>query len=212
MIGFDSYYGRKEVSNSDLSELDKYFRPLSEVFNIEAAYRFGNLIDAMITEPHRCDHIRMKVDDEQFSEEDWTKSKLMLNAFRKNEFCRSVLKIAKGQSVFINPSLEINYEGMSFTLPMRCKYDLWSGSFGVDVKSTTATSQQQFEDACHHFGYLRQRAVYMELSGANKDMLIGISKTNFKIFTIAINRGDYKHKLGYQQFSELAFKWWYLFH
>jgi hypothetical protein len=60
MIGQDPYYSRPEVSNSDLSALKNYFMPKDYVMDVTAAYRFGNLIDSLITEAHRCDHYNLE--------------------------------------------------------------------------------------------------------------------------------------------------------
>ena len=49
----DAYFSRSEVSNSDLSWLSKYWMLDYKLFDIEQAYRFGTLVDAIITEPHK---------------------------------------------------------------------------------------------------------------------------------------------------------------
>jgi hypothetical protein len=109
--------------------------------------------------------------------------------------------------------VKLDYEGIFFELTMRCKYDLWADvlRYGGDIKSTTATTQKQFEEACRHFDYDRQRAVYMTLSGAQKDVLIGISKVNLKVFKLFIDRKSEFYLSGMQKFRELAFKYWTLF-
>lgn len=213
MIGtYDTYYGRPEVSNSDLSELEKYFMPSDWVMDATAAYRFGNLIDAMITEEHRVDHFSLRVDDEQFTREEWDKAKRMLDAFRKDQLCQTFHKMASGQNVMVR-EVTLEYDGLEFSLPMRCKYDLWMPvmKYGADIKSTTATSQSQFEAAVKYFNYDRQRAVYMTLSGAEKDMIIGISKVNQKIFKVPVTRQSELYISGMEKFKELAFRWWTLF-
>lgn len=212
MIGSDSYYLRPEVSNSDLSALKNYFMPKDYVMDVTSAYRFGNLIDALITEPHRCDHYAFKVDGESFSSEEWQKARDMRIAFLNDSFGQQIVKIAGGQAIKTG-NVSLQYDGVGFSLPMRCKYDLWSDHlrYGADIKSTTATTQKQFEEACRHFDYDRQRAVYMTLSGAQKDVLIGISKTNHKIFKIFITRQSDMYQSGMAKFQELAFKYWTLF-
>jgi hypothetical protein len=213
MIGADPYYGRQEISNSDLSELRKYFLPSSVVYDLQQAYRFGNLVDALITEPWRCDHLRMRVDDEQFTSEEWNKATKMLSVFRKHPLCAQMLKMASGQAVKSHPEFAINYEGIDFTLPVRAKYDLWMEKlkYGGDIKSTVCTSQNQFIDSLSYFDYDRQRAWYMDISGAEKDVLIGISKVNFQVFVVTIDRNHWIYKQGKEKYQELAFRWYYLF-
>lgn len=212
MIGTsDPYYNRPEISNSDLSALLKMSD--TDQRDLTDAYRFGNLIDAMITEPHRVDHYRLRVDQEQFNATEWEQARRMLQAFRDDHICAMLLSQAGGQAIK-SREVEITHEGVKFTIPMRCKYDLWMEAlgWGADIKSTTATSQKQFEQVVEHFHYDRQRAVYMTLSGAPKDMIIGISKENFKIFKVAITRESDLFKTGMAKFQQLAFMHFALFH
>ena len=59
----DTYYNRSEVSNSDLTELKNILHPRMQFGDKEAAFRFGSLVDAIITEPARVDYYRLTVDD-----------------------------------------------------------------------------------------------------------------------------------------------------
>lgn len=214
MIGEDLYYSRQEVSNSDLTELWKYFLPFEVVRDLTAAYRFGNLVDAMITEGDRCDHIRRMVDGEQFTEEEWNTSYDMLNAFRKDPLCSQLHKLSIGQKVFSSDDHRMEFDGIEFSLAMRCKYDghVPAMGFGYDIKSTIATTESQFRAAFDYMDYGRSRALYMDLSGADKDLVIGISKKKpHKIFKIFINRGDDIYTAGKARYQEMAFKWWSLF-
>lgn len=214
MIGEDAYYGRQEISNSDLSELQKYFLPSNVVIDLEQAYRFGNLVDALLTEPHRCDHLRKEIDSVPFTDQEWGTAVAMMNKFRKDEFCNQTMKVCEGQSVFSIPDFSIQHEGIEFTLPVRCKYDFYSErmGYGGDIKTTAATTQKQFEEAFMRFDYDRSRAWYMDISGAKKDVVIGISKKfPHNIFKIFITRDSEIYKSGKAKYQELAFRWWTLF-
>ncbi len=83
--------------------------------------------------------------------------------------------------------------------------------WGGDIKSTTATTQKQFEDAVRYFDYDRQRFFYMNMAGSNQDILIGISKVNFKVFKVPIQRGSELWNSGRDKTMELAFKYWMMF-
>lgn len=213
MIGtHDTYYDRPEVSNSDLSSLMTYFQPPAQVYDLAEAYRFGNLIDAMITEPHRVDYLRRRVDNERFSAEEWSRAEKMKKAFLSVPFCAELQRQATGQNS-MSELLEIEHAGIRFSFKARCKWDLWMPSFGWggDIKSTTATNQKQFEQTLDYFNYDRQRAWYMDISNAPKDVLIGISKVNFKVFIVTIERGGEIYNRGRAKYEEAAFKYWYLF-
>lgn len=208
----DPYYSRPEISNSDLTWLKKYWMPEMMIHDIESAYKFGSLIDAMITEEHRVNYFKLTVDDVQYSKEDFDKSKAMKQSFLADPLCKQMLSQSSTQTV-MSKIMQLEYDGIKFDLPVRCKWDLWMqlANWGGDIKSTAATTQKQFEEACRHFDYDRQRAWYMGIAGSNQDILIGISKENFKVFKLPIKRGDEFYKSGKAKYEELAFKYWYLF-
>lgn len=217
MIGQDTYYSRIEVSNSDLSELEKYFMPPGRIYDLAQAYRFGNLIDAMITEKERCDFFRYRVDNEQFTQKEWLQATGMYNAFHKDPTCVAFHRISTGQKV-MSVKMTFEYNGVIFSFTVRCKWDLWMEALehGADIKSTTATTQKQFEDSLDYFNYDKQRAFYMDIARAlgykaEKDMLIGISKINNKIFKVPITRDGEIYRRGKEKYLSAAFRWWYLF-
>ena len=212
MIGKDTYYDRAEVSNSDLSAMKNYFMPPDYLVDLRDAYRFGNLIDAMLTEPHRVNFFMRKVDDESFRLDEWELAMKMRDAGKKDPMTSKFMQVCSGQAVK-SKLVEFNYHGFVFHLMMRCKYDFWSDQlgWGGDLKSTVSTSRKQFIDACYHFDYDRQRAVYMKISGARQDMLIGISKKNLGVFHLPIQHGDEFHTSGEEKLTELAFKYYIYF-
>ena len=202
----DSYYSRKEVSNSDLSALKNQLHPI-DMPDPTQAYRFGNLIDAMITEQHRVNYFKRTCDDNVFSKEDFEIALEMKKVFYADETCKLISTGSDTQKVMSAVRTDFNYKGINFSMPVRCKWDLWQPSWkwGGDIKSTTATTQEQFEAAIRYFDYDRQRAWYMDIAKSNKDLLIGISKKNFKIFKVFIKRGDDLYNSGLQKYSYLAF-------
>lgn len=208
----DTYFDRPEVSNSDLGWLEEYFMPANEYGDREAAYRFGTLVDAIVTEPERVDYFKRTVDNEVYSREDFDKAGMMKKALRQNEIWQNLAKLSTFQQVFTG---DVNFKvgRVEFTLPMRCKYDFFIDSlgWGGDLKSTFATSQKQFIEACEHFDYDRSRVLYMLLSGAKQDILVGVSKQNYKVFTFTIRQGDPFYMRGLEKLETLAFRWWCLF-
>lgn len=208
----DPYFGRDEVSNSDLSWLNGYWKPQMDEVVKEKAYKFGTLLDALVTEPFKVDFFKLQVDGVQYSDEDFEKGLRMKSAFMNDPFAKNILSQSDTQKVMIvNRSFQ--FEGMDFKLDIRCKWDLWMDGlgWGGDLKSTTATTQKQFEEAVRFFDYDRQRAWYMDIAGSNQDVLIGVSKVNFKVFKVPIRRGDELYEAGFKKYNELAFKWWALF-
>jgi hypothetical protein len=54
--------------------------------------------------------------------------------------------------------------------------------------------------------YDRQRAWYMDIAGSDQDVLIWVSKVNYKVFKVPIRRGDELFNSGFKKYNELAFK------
>lgn len=207
----DPYYNLTEVSNSDLGWLQEQLHP-RQSFDPTSAYRFGNLIDAMITEPQQVDFFGRRLGSAQFTVEEFEQAQTMKHAFYSDAFCNNIAQRADGQKV-MRQRREFNYMGYDFHLPVRCKWDLWREDWGIggDIKSTAATSQSQFEAAARHFNYDRQRAWYMDIAGSSEDVLIGISKVNFKIFKVFINRQSPWYTDGFAKYNDLSFRWHTMF-
>lgn len=206
----DPYYSRPEVSNSDLSALKKLLYGGNE-FDPTEAYKFGTLIDCMLTEPDKVNFFNYTCAGEQYTPEQFEQARQMKRAFFKDDLARRMLEQASTQAIMFR-DMDIEFEGFRFSLPVRCKWDIWMKhlNWGGDIKSTTATSQKQFEAAARHFDYDRQRAFYMDIAGSNQDILIAISKVNFQVFKIPIKRGDEFFQSGQDKYRELAFQYWNL--
>jgi len=168
----------------------------------------------MATEPSKLNFFKRTHSDYEFpyTKEDWTKAEKMVKSLNKDEYYRTIKPYCEYQTVFVG-DVHLKYGTFEFTLRMRCKFDLWMKAFyhGGDLKSTAAKTQKEFESACIHFGYPRQRVVYMLLSGAKKDMLIGVSKENYKVFKIPIVEGDAFYNMGLEDLTDLGFKYYTLF-
>ena len=208
----DPYYSRTEVSNSDLSWLQNQLHP-REMPDPTEAYRFGSLIDAMITEPQRVNFLTRTLDGYQFPAPEFEKAEQMKRAFLHDAFCSGMNEAKTETQKVMAKEVILGYQGVQFTLKMRYKWDLWFPAIGSggDIKSTSATTQKQFEDSVQYFDYDRQRAVYMSISGATTDVLIGISKVNFKTFKVYITRQSSLFASGMDKFKYLAYRWHLLF-
>lgn len=217
MANPDSYYLRTEVSNSDLTELKNYLYPRTQYGDKEKAFKFGTLVDALITENERVHYSKRMVDDVTYSREDFELGLAMREALRKearkDEFLRAVLSNSDTQKFMVNKSQRFLYGNFEYTLDTRCKWDWWLSGFGFggDLKTTFAESQNQFNEAIDFFDWDRSRAWYMDIAGSQQDFIYAISKKNLKIFKAFIRRDDDTYKRGKEKYDELAFKWWMLF-
>lgn len=212
----DSYYQRSEVSNSDLTELKNLLYPHVQYGDKEKAFRFGSLIDAMITEPERVRYDKRMVDDVQYSGEDFELAEEMKKAIRKESERDPLIKYALERSdkqrFMVRHGQEFHYGDFTYRLDTRCKWDFWFDkmSFGGDLKSTSAETQKQFNEAMDFFDWDRSRAWYMDIAGSQQDFIVAISKKNQRIFKCMIKRGDPMYLRGKEKYEDLAFKWWML--
>ena len=210
------YYQRPEVSNSDLTELKNMLHPRIQYGDKEAAFRFGSLVDAIITEPARVNYYRLTVDDEQYTEDEFLHAEEMNKALRheavRDTFLQKVLEGADTQHFMVNKGQAFEYGGFAFALDTRCKWDWWLSAFGFggDLKTTFASSQKEFDEAVDFFDWDRSRAWYMDIAHSDRDFIYGISKKNNKVFKKFIRRGDETYRRGREKYEELAFQWWLL--
>lgn len=218
MIEKDPYYSQPEVSNSDLSWVQKLSFPEEKLIDYESAYRFGTLIDCMITEPFKINYYKFTCAGVQYTQDEFKRAEEMKKAFYRDPFCKLMAENSEFQKVTVNPNFKINFEGYQFSLPVRCKWDLHALvklNITGDIKSTTATTLKQFIDACEYFGYFRQRAWYMDIDPvrrSDKDILIGISKVNNQVFKVPIDRNSEFYMKGKAEYSALAYQYFILFH
>lgn len=210
----EEYYNRSEVSNSDLTELKNILHPRMQFGDKEAAFRFGNLVDAIITEPARVNFYRLMVDDVQYTSEEFNHAQEMHKALRieahRDPFLAKVLAEAETQCFMVNHGQQFEYGGFPFTLDTRCKWDWWLPrfDFGGDLKTTFAASQAEFDEAVGFFDWDRSRAWYMDIAHSDRDFIYAISKKNCKIFKKFIERGDEIYTRGREKYEELAFQYW----
>ena len=213
-IKMDNYYDRKEVSNSDLTELKDLLHPHPQWGDRQQAFRFGTLVDALITEPQRVNLYRLTVDDVQYSEDEFRLAREMQRSLRlearRDPLLHAVLEQADTQRQMVNRSQTFEYGGFGFSLDTRCKWDWWMplAGFGGDLKTTFAASEREFREAVDFFDWDRSRAWYMDIAHSSRDFIYAISKRNCQVFKHFINRGDGTYLRGREKYEELAFQYW----
>lgn len=212
----ENYYERSEVSNSDLTELKNLLHPHIQYGDKQVAFRFGSLVDAIITEPERVNYFQHTVDNVQYTEEEFEHAKEMLRSLRHeartDTFLKKVLEISDTQCCMVNKQQAFEYGGFAFTLDTRCKWDcfLCKFGFGGDLKTTFASTQKEFDEAVDFFDWDRSRAWYMDIAHSDRDFIYAISKKNCCVFKKFINRDDATYQRGREKYEELAFQYWCL--
>lgn len=219
MTSGQDYYSRPEVSNSDLTALKHLLHPsLDRVRqeDREAAFRFGTLVDALVTEPERADYYRHTIDEAAYTEEEWEHGVACLGALRaearRDAFLDRVLREAEGQKVSV-AKRDFSLDGFSWRMDCRCKWDWWLPAFGFggDLKTTAATSQAEFDEAVDFFDWDRSRAWYMDIAGSDRDFVYGVSKKTGRVFKHFTTRDGETYRRGREKYMDLAFEWHILF-
>ncbi len=202
------YYEHSSMSNSDLGKLEQR----DQEFDPTEAYAFGNLVDHLITEPDKVDVYQNTCDGNVFTALQMKLALDMKASFMKNAMCKRIVDMSSFQTI-MHKRLIHQFDNIEFTIDARCKWDLWINTHlgGGDIKTTTATTQEQFEAACKHFHYPRQRFMYMTLGETEKDILIGISKVNQKVFILPIRKGDAFWQEGKEDYERMVVEYWKLY-
>lgn len=222
----DPYYFLPECSNSDLSWVKSLFEPEEVRHDKEKAYRFGTLLDCMITEAEKINYFRLTCAGRQYTKEEFSLAEEMKRSFWRDEYCKLIGQASNFQKVTRCQTFRLTWNGIRIRVPARIKWDLhaWDSiRQGGDIKSTTATTEREFIAAARYFNYPRQRAWYMDVEQQDRqarglkdwqidtDMLIGISKVNKRVFKIPIRRGDDFYLEGLAEYSRLGFQYAILF-
>ena len=211
----DPYYGRPEISNSDLGILAKYWQALQISYDIDAALRFGTLFDCMLTEKQRVDYYKFTCCGWTYTRGEFAVAEAMVHSFMRDAYCAHLLRYAVTQTVLIDKSFLFEYLGFKFRLPFRGKVDFDARKILrliADLKSTTATTEKEFRKMIEAFSYDRQAAAYMDLGNTDQFMLIGVSKlAPYTVFKVPIIRGDKIYLAGRAKLDELGFRHFTLF-
>lgn len=206
-----NYFLLPEVSNSNLIDLRRAFyaeeyRDLSEV------YKFGNLVDAMLTESHRVDSVQLRLEDDgewiEFTPHEFLLAQSLTVKAEQDPIIRAFIHGGESQRVFTN-ILQFIHDGDEYIIPARCKFDTIKQAIktGADYKTTACTTLKAFIASIEFFNYDQQAAWYMDIAGTDRHWIIGISKKTKEIFKFAIQRGDAIYERGRKKYSFWAHLW-----
>ncbi len=198
-----NYFSRPEISNSDLAEVYRHFYGGHNFWSMEGL-RFGTLFDAIVTDRANIDFLNLKIGDEQYTSAEFELAERMYKSILSETNILGIIELSSFQ-VVMNNKIEI---GNNLVLPCRCKYDGWikNAGFGWDLKSTSAKTYNEFLTHINTFSYYRQRAFYMDISGAKKDLLIAVSKYTMKVFCVPITPESEIYKKGKAEYLGLCNK------
>lgn len=201
------YFAHPYANNSSLSQ----FKGGPQWGDKQKAFAFGSLVHAAILQFERLDILKNTLDGDPVDPVDIVAAMKMRVAFFSNDFCKSFRNSCRTEVEMYNRNTRFEFHGTKFAIDTKRKYDFWydAGTFGGDIKTTSAETREEFMDAIDMFDYDRGRVFYAAGSGAQRDIIIGISKINYEIFLVPMNKGCKLWTKGEEKLAELAYRYWH---
>ncbi len=215
---FDYYKMFGYVSNSTLGELFNVLNGIHRPDNLQDIFDFGNLVDGLVTEIDKIDLESNTMTDQNrkvvFDQYKMQQAILMQEAVLADPMFSLLMQDCKMQHVMLRKAHVMYYQGNKFTLPMRCKYDLFRPrDMAIDLKTTACTTYKAFVKSLVHLNYDRQGALYIDLGKVDRILYVGVSKHKNKrtqkhdVFKYMIERDSEMYKTGLQKYSQLGWKY-----
>jgi hypothetical protein len=193
-VSEEAYRAHPNVANSDLKRLDAEMIGKEMPGNIKEIFSFGTLCHHLILEPSLAD---------------WTHKDILLalemkETFMKDEFCRAFIE---------HPDFEAEKEFYCddiLGISGKCKMD---GAIPrrldiLEFKSLSVSTQKAFEESITHFDYDHGAAYYLDVSGYNRLLIVGVSKQNTKmLFKKIIKRDSDLYISGRMKYANNIAKW-----
>lgn len=207
----EEYFALPYASNSGIKEAHKILKTGDVPDHVQsAAYYRGSALDAILTDPETIHTIDMTREQRQTLIP-------MARAIERDPTYQALFHPDAGgerQAVFVDLELPIEMDGMTVTIPAKCKYDWWNPrpkiNFGGDLKTTQAQTQAAFESAADWFHYDQNAAWYMDITKTDRYVFLAVSDRNYKIFKISVKRGDEFYLSGRAKYLRDSSSWFKL--
>lgn len=169
-------------------------------------YRCGSLFDAMVTCPETVSSFTLTANGKEYTQEEFNLCEKMLADFKKSIYYNMCHGIP--QACFAGP-ITLESGSMQMIVQGRCKADILNDSANaiVEIKTTACTSQEQFEKTIEFLDYDRAGAWYLDLTGCDREIILGVSKKSRKIFPYMIKRDDQTYLRGKSKYVDLAWRY-----
>jgi hypothetical protein len=202
------YYQLDMLSNSRLGVV-KCLRDGLPIFKAKKeTLEFGKQFHESVLEPHKYnDFLSLALENQHNGAGTWVewyiKNRHKVAAMSKSALNNALLKflidspLAKfEQDHFFNES--------KYDLECKAKIDLWVGKTIADLKTTAAKTREEFEASILQYGYNRQGAFYLDGTGAEKFIIIGVCKTYpHPTFTCTMAIDDPRIVSGRKEYEDL---------
>ena len=159
----DEYRALPRISNSDLGKFENVVlkRPVKPL--PLTAFSFGTAVHELILEPNAIDKLPQDVDI--------AKVQTLAKTFWAEPWLKWLLRFSRKEEIVL-------WTCPVTGLPLKSKLDIiLRGRTVYDIKTTSASSIEQFAKFAVEYGYDRQAAFYMDSIGAKRFFFIALSKT-----------------------------------
>jgi len=99
---------------------------------------------------------------------------------------------------------DIFFKENKYNLDCKAKVDIWVGKTIGDLKTTDATTREEFEERILKYSYHRQGAFYLDATGAEKFIVFAVAKKfPHQTFTCTMTLDDPRIIEGRREYEEL---------
>jgi hypothetical protein len=172
----------KTLTNSRLNKLRREIT--GEPEPDPARFHMGRLHDALITAPETVNYIERTVTDRFGNVDHYTLSEMtiglkMKRAFEENPACLVTLTNSDRQTVIEN---DIEWAGITFACECRCDLRLRRGKTIIDLKKTSARSEDEFRERIDKYHYDQQAAFFSAVGSGSP--FIFLAQSSVKPYTV----------------------------
>jgi hypothetical protein len=204
-----AYFDHHSISNSDITKLLNMASSKEEPANLQQIFDLGTLNHEALGEPHKA-KVRVKnlmdactsFEEEERVLRDSKTAFAMADTVLKDDLCKKIImmKDYRREHEWHVPASDIlpKANTMGFE-SVRCKTDGDSEMLGLvfEYKGLAVTSDKSFESALLHHDYDRACYWYLNTTGLDRWLIVGVSKIDTrKIFKRLVDRNHLYYHSG----------------
>ncbi|MGE9312841.1 hypothetical protein ACLOAU_14430 [Niabella sp. CJ426] len=156
--------------------------------NIDRIFEFGRLVHETILEPEKANK----------DDQDYGLALRMRDTFYSDWLCQSIMS-------YPNIKIEHEFYRKVSGLKRRCKADGVVKDCGLilEFKGLSVTNEKSFRDSITHFDYDMGAAYYIDTTGIDRELIVGVSKKKTdKLFRFMIEKGDQYYQSGRKKYIQ----------
>ena len=197
IVSSNGYFDREELSNSQLSTYKSLLEGHVGINYSKDALLLGSVVDAVLTASEMPNDIPIEVME---------LAEAMAASFMANKANKNIVDTWSSQVAFVS-DIEYHYGCETGIVTGRCLTDFYNERFKIiaDLKTTSASTDKEWDKAVVEFAYYRQAAWYMNITKSDTFVLLAVSKHKpHNLFKTVIKRGDELYNNGFKEYSAIC--------